>query len=484
MGGTALSDFSPALQRWIMETGVRAPIFVRDSILARLRVLGVVQWSALPRIGRISLAGVLASGVLAIALGVTIPRAAQDRILGAELDSVAALVGVLEAQKTIPSMDRALTGTSYRRFDNIVQGGLLGGQNLRVKLWNMEGRIIYSDMDSLVGRRFPLTDDLEAALAGLPSAEVSDLSAKENSFDRGLGIKLLEFYVPVHGSSGEVVGAFEIYQDYRPLEGRLASIKRVVWVSVAGGLALLFVFLWFLFMGTAAAIAKEKHAAEERAAALKEVTDSRGRLLRRMVRVQEEERRHLVGDLHDGLGQALTRVLYGLRGCKLRLGNESQIAEELGHLESLVDEQARDLRRYMARIKPALLADKGLGPALEAFAQDQELEAGFPIEVDVSGVAHLEDGAEVTLFRAAQESVMNARKHANASRITISLAQEGHWLDLVVADDGRGASLFREGMGLSYMRDRVASLGGTVDIESRAGSGTTVRVRVPEGDHA
>lgn len=443
-----------------------------------------MQWRALPRIGRISLAGVVASAVLAVALGIIIPKAARDRILGAELDSMTSLVGVLEAQGTLPPMEEALAGADYKRFDGVVRGGLLGGGNLRVKLWNLEGEIVYSDYDILVGRRFPLTDDLEAALAGSASAEVNDLSAEENRFDRDLGSRLIEFYVPVHAASGEVVGVFEIYQDYGPLESRLASIQRIVWTSVAGGLSILFVFLWFLFMGTASAIVKEKRAAEARAEALKEVTDSRGRLLRRMVRIQEDERRHLVGDLHDGLGQALTRILYGLRGCRVRLEEGSQVASELTHLEELVDEQARDLRRYMAHIKPALLADRGLAAALEAFAQDQELEAGLPIEVTVDEVTQLEDAVAVTLFRAAQETVINARKHAEASHISISLTGRHHWVELVVEDDGRGSGELQEGVGLSYMRDRVASLGGTVVITSGQGSGTMVSVRVPEGsDH-
>jgi len=98
----------------------------------------------------------------------------------------------------------------------------------------LEGEIVYSDYDILVGRRFPPTDDLEAALAGSASAEVNDLSAEENRFDRDLGSRLIEFYVPVHAASGEVVGVFEIYQDYGPLESRLASIQRIVWTSVAG----------------------------------------------------------------------------------------------------------------------------------------------------------------------------------------------------------------------------------------------------------
>jgi signal transduction histidine kinase len=213
---------------------------------------------------------------------------------------------------------------------------------------------------------------------------------------------------------------------------------------------------------------------------LREMTKAKNRLLRSLVDAQEQERRSLVGDLHDGLGQALTRVLYGLRGSRSRLaGSESEVSRELERLESLVEEQSRNLRRFLAAARPAVLEDFGLARALESFAREQETDSGPPIRVHLTPVPQLAGAAEIVLFRAAQEAVINARKHAAARHVWIEMEPDDGAIVLEVGDDGRGTSEIRDGIGLTSMKDRVASLGGHVDIQSRPGEGTVVSIRIP-----
>ncbi len=603
-----------------------------------LRETGRLHWRVLSPGGRVSVAGVVASALLALALGVLIPRMVERHALGARLDAVSSLVQVLEREHLVPAIGDDLASPAYEQFDGVVRGGLLGGENVRVKLWNLSGEVVYSDESRLVGQRFPLGAALASALAGRPSAVVSNLSAAENRFDRHLGHRLLEFYIPLQNQQGAVVGAFEVYQDFGPLAAHLAALQRVVWIAVGTGLSILLVFLVSLFTATAKAMAGERRAAEERAGDLatlletshalsseptiertgpdvlsilveslglrcagllldgdqsqlavvpagearvcrlatsaarrahqrsldvatigsgepalghaagggscsvlavpfhagpdlrgtlvacrepehafgsrerlllsavaaqlgvaaesatlvgdlQQMTEARGRLLRRLVSAQEEERRHLVGDLHDGLGQTLTRILHGLRGSRARLSPEaSEVDSELARLESLVDEQARDLRRHIAAIRPEVLEDFGLPQALEAFAREQETETGIQIDVRAERLDQLDPAVAITLFRAAQEAVINARKHAEARRLWIRLEQHEGVIVLEVRDDGRGAAQLRDGIGLTYMKDRAASLGGHVDVRTRLGEGTTVRVRVPveveRGEHS
>lgn len=590
------------------------------AIPRRIGETGRLSWRALSRAGRVSAAGVAASAFLAVALGLFIPRVAEHHTIRSRLDAMATLVRVLEEQTLIPALDEPFTGTTYERFDGLVRGGLLGGENLRVKLWSRRGQIVYSDERSLVGHRFPVSPPLRAAFAGEPSAEVSDLSEPENIRERELAGRLLEFYVPLR--EGErVVGVFEVYQDMRPLVAHMAAIRTAVWVAVGVGLSVLLAFLGFLFAATARTMALERQHALDRAedlavllgtaeilasdistsatvrtalgslyarlhlrgagvvwkrdgsttatsvgddhepcascllatreilgvsesaggspdeggeacgvlaiplrsstellgalvacrdaarplgdrertllaglaaqmaAALeseklvedlRQVTQAKDHLLRRLVDAQERERRHLVGDLHDGLGQTLTRILYGLRGARTRLAaDQTEIAEELERLETLADGLSTNLRRYMATIRPTVFEDFGLARALEAFAREQASESGLRIGVQLDDVPDLPPAAGVTLFRAAQEAVMNARKHADAKRVNVTLSSHDGSVVLEVADDGRGAPVVRDGVGLTYMRDRAASLGGRVDIVSTPGRGTTLRVHVP-----
>ena len=133
----------------------------------------------------------------------------------------------------------------------------------------------------------------------------------------------------------------------------------------------------------------------------------------------------------------------------------------------------------MARIRPAVLEDFGLPAALEALAREHEAEWPVPIEIRIDALPELDPAVGVTLFRAAQEAVMNARKHAAPGRVTLRLSRQDGHVVLAVQDDGTGVKDLREGTGLSYLRDRVASLGGTVEVRSAQGKGTTVTVTVP-----
>jgi len=136
----------------------------------------------------------------------------------------------------------------------------------------------------------------------------------------------------------------------------------------------------------------------------------------------------------------------------------------------------------MAAIRPTLLEDLGLSRAVQAFARDQEVESGIPIAVETRVFAEPNRVTGVTVFRAAQEAIMNARKHASAEHIRVMLESRDGTVVLEVADDGRGRGEEPDGLGLSYMRDRVASLGGSVTIDSVPGQGTTVRAQIPVED--
>jgi len=438
------------------------------AIPSRIRAAGRVPWRALSRTGRISVAGVIGSAALAVALGIIIPRVVEHYALASRLESIVSLVRILEQQDLVPPAGEDLTREAYDRFDATVRGGLLGGENLRVKLWNREGEIVYSDRLELVGRRFPIEPSLALALSGRATSELSELSARENDLDRELGVQALEFYVPLHGSRGEVIGAFEVYQDAARIAGPLTAVQRAVWVSIGTGLSVLLVFLVLLFAATSRTMERESAARE--------------RLLRRLVHAQEEERRHVVGDLHDEVGQTLTRVLYGIRGSRARLGADgSDVAQELQRLERLVDHLILVLRRFMAEAGPALIDDFGLAAALQALAREQEAESGVLIEVVADEVPELDQVTQITLLRAAREAVINARKHAEPNRMRIVLGRSRSGVTLAVEDDGRGSARIRDGVGLRYLRDRVASIGGRVDVTSRPEVGTRLYVQAPIG---
>lgn len=201
---------------------------------------------------------------------------------------------------------------------------------------------------------------------------------------------------------------------------------------------------------------------------------------RRMVEAQEVERRRLARELHDETGQALTSILLGLHGLDAKNGDALRSA--VASLRELVVETLHDVRRLAIELRPTALDDFGLVTALERLAGTFADQTG--IEVDLE--SRLRDGerlpteVETVLYRIVQEALTNVVKHAHAERVSIVLTRKDRAVNAVIEDDGRGfrPDANRGGLGLVGMRERVALVEGTLEIESSDG-GTTLVVEVP-----
>lgn len=212
-------------------------------------------------------------------------------------------------------------------------------------------------------------------------------------------------------------------------------------------------------------------------------TDDLARLSGLMVRQHEAERRRLSRDLHDETAQTLSAV-------KLEVGMLRESGGEVDHerldqILHLVDNGIRGIRRVMNDLRPALLDDLGLLPAIRSLAEDVRQRGSLQVETELPAVAPvLTPDAELALFRAAQEALANTVRHAAASRVTLRISAEGGRLVLTIHDDGRGfppgrdlATFEREGhLGLAGMRERIAGLGGTVRVEGKQGVQVVVSV--------
>lgn len=225
----------------------------------------------------------------------------------------------------------------------------------------------------------------------------------------------------------------------------------------------------------------------ELAARLATRTDELGHLSALMVRQNEAERRRLSRDLHDETAQTLSAVKLEIG--MLREGADPSAAGRLDHVLHLVDNGIRGIRRVMNDLRPALLDDLGLIPAIRSLASDVGERGGLTVEVDLpNAVPRLAPEAELALFRAAQEALANVVRHAGAARVAIRLRVAERSLRLTVADDGRG---FPAGHGASFdpvahlglagMRERIAALGGSTSVTPAQPTGVVVTVELPTG---
>lgn len=209
------------------------------------------------------------------------------------------------------------------------------------------------------------------------------------------------------------------------------------------------------------------------------------RLIERLIRAQEEERKLLAYDLHDGLIQQMVGARLYLTKCREHCPFPAAQAREgiMRGCDALTDAIVEG-RRIIEGLRPAVLDDLGLVAAIEEVAQTSARSAGWDVRLALSNFElEPEKMVSVTLYRITQEALNNVRKHARAQHIDISL-HNGHGISLQIADDGAGfdqAALGGEGhgLGVTTMQERAALIGGTCTIRSAPGRGTTIDVWVP-----
>jgi signal transduction histidine kinase len=203
--------------------------------------------------------------------------------------------------------------------------------------------------------------------------------------------------------------------------------------------------------------------------------------VRRVVAAQEAERKRLALELHDETGQALTSILLGLKaigGAKTK--EEAQQAE--ADVRTLVVQALQDVRALAVELRPSALDDFGLGPALDRLAHTFSERSGIETTTETTLDGRLPPEVETVLYRVVQEALSNVVKHAGAEHVSIVLAQRDAWVAATIDDDGRGfdqAVVREDALGLVGMRERLGLVGGTLEIESSPGSGTTVAAQVP-----
>lgn len=218
---------------------------------------------------------------------------------------------------------------------------------------------------------------------------------------------------------------------------------------------------------------------------LLEIADQeRRRLLARIVRAQEEERRRIAGDLHDESVQTLTALAIRLDVLSARI-DDPELVQQLVEIKATARSAISTLRQLMFELHPPVLDRDGLAAALLPHLEQLRLEPGLEVELEDALGEELAPETAAAAYRIVQEALLNIRKHAGARRVDVKLAGRADGLHVSVSDDGRG---FETGgrqepghLGLSAMRERVEMAGGWIRIDSEPGRGTTVEFTLPPG---
>lgn len=245
---------------------------------------------------------------------------------------------------------------------------------------------------------------------------------------------------------------------------------------------------WSLLLGGIVAVTAvirlrqlERRSVEEQQ--LAEEAERRMReLSQQLVATQEEERKKLSRELHDHVGQVLTALRMELGSIdRLRAPGDAPLAGAVAESRQLVDNMVRTVRDLALGLRPSMLDDFGLQPALEWHARDFTRRYGLPVDLTITGdLSGLADPYATCIYRVVQEALTNCVRHAQASRIRVTVSGNEETLAVAVVDDGVGIEpqSRKSGLGLRGIEERVRDLGGTVEIHSTPGVGTSLTIRI------
>lgn len=215
----------------------------------------------------------------------------------------------------------------------------------------------------------------------------------------------------------------------------------------------------------------------------------RGELLEKVITAQEDERKRIARELHDELAQTLTALSMSMEAADAVIPPEmSQVKAQLERTKALADSTLQQTRKLILDLRPTMLDDLGLVPAIRWYAESRLEARGVQLDLRVTGPKRrLKPEVETALFRIVQEAINNIAKHAAASRATIQLGfEDGHVIG-VIEDNGQGFDLDEalhsedktRRLGILGMRERATLFGGTLSLHSRPGQGTRVIVDFP-----
>jgi PAS domain S-box-containing protein len=321
-------------------------------------------------------------------------------------------------------------------------------------------------------------EDAGAALgcwtASLEKAEIFDTSFRL----RGASGEFRWFIarnIPLRDEAGQVTGWFGTATDVEAMK-----LAETALVQSEDRLRLAHGELELRVQERTQALSKALDLLREEAASRREIEEHRHELLRRLVATQEEERRRISRELHDNLSQHMVAVKFGLDRLQREVESHGgpSLPESFRQLGGLVDQLIKAAHRQAWELRPAELDHLGLEAALERYVEDWSRRTEIPVEFISEGDGRLSPEVEIAFYRVVQEALTNVARHADCTTVCVTLGINS-CSHVSISDNGRGmdTGLKTGRLGLLGMRERMAVVGGTLELESAPGKGTIVRAR-------
>lgn len=449
---------------------------------------------ALPLHHRFALAGSVVTLIGMLVIGSIVSRSIETGVVRNSAISSAVYMESFIAplsQELVSST--GLSDETIGRMRDILDQPPLSDRMVSVKIWRQGGFLAFSSDADLIGQEFVESDDLAEAWKGQLKASFNELSDEENARERMTGVPLLEVYNPIHSIlTGEVIAVAEFYLDATELEADLRAAHARSWAVVALVTIMTFLALFGIVRSGSRTIEQQtrrlKHQLDELARVSAQNDALRSRVQsasRRVSETNERYMRRVSAELHDGPAQAL--ALASLRlDALMRRASVTADDPEARSLRDTLDEALRDVRDLCRGLTLPELENRSVAETLDLAigAHERRTETQVTRTYTAEGAlsAPTPHPFLICIYRFVQEGLMNTFRHAPGAHVEVSSEVADGQMNICVADDGPGFDPIRTGevgLGLSGLRERVESIGGTFDIKACPSGGTRLKMTLP-----
>ena len=393
-----------------------------------------------------------------------------------------------------------IVAVNVERLDALIKETPLGRYVVSFKIWDREGRVVYSNNRDLIGKVFDMGNSAERAWSGTVATEISTLGDDEHAGEQQFGDRLLETYSPIwRADSDEIIAVAEFYQSVEHLDSRILKTRLYGWITLGVAALVVYVVLAGIVRRGSDTIVRQQRELSEKVHQLTDLLAQNRQLSERVPRAaggttarNETVLRRISAELHDGPAQALGLAVLRLDAvmehsaiCNCDKPTLRQANQDLATIQGSVHDALSEIRKLSTGLILPELDELTLQETLARVVRGHELRSNTKVALEVDG---LPDDAslpvKITVYRVVQEALNNAYRHAGGKDQRVRV---GHVLDRLivdVVDDGPGfdpaSSLIQNGhLGLEGMRQRVESMGGTFEIDAAPGRGTRIHAELP-----
>lgn len=448
--------------------------------------------------GRLTLPGqfVLAGGAVMFCAMILVGSWVSRRIENAALQNFAIIAAnYVESFISPISQDLAYSDTlsepAQQAMVEIFSSTALSERVVSYKIWKEDGLIVHASDPSLVGQRFEPSDDLRAAWLGNVSASFGDLNDLEDASEALLGVPLLEVYSPIHEVfSGEIIAVAEFYERADALQAELWDARRNTWLVVGSAFLASGLLLIGIVKAGGRTIERQRSELRAQLAASEQLASQNNSLRQRAITANlrataqmEQTVRRVGSDLHDGPAQHLS-----LAALRLDSAFENDAPPNTRQeIRTSIDKALEELRAISRGLALPDLEEVDVAELVRRAVLERETQSGYTVDLLFEGSEPkvLSYAEKLCVYRFLQEGLSNAFRHGSVETAKVTVTGSPQGVSVKILDKGAGFDVNESiklnddgGQGLIGLKDRAESIGGTLNIQSTIGRGTTLTLNI------